>query len=182
MTIKRIAIDSIFLALLIVSSYISIPLSDISLTLQVLVVLLLALILPFIDAEIILILYITMGLLGIPVFSNFTGGISKIFTPSFGFIISFLFIPLILKLISFIKINKKLLKLVLNSFISIVVIYLISILYLFVINGVYEVNIINFIVISILPLLPFDIIKALIACSISDKIKPILERIQKWKL
>ena len=60
MTIKRIAIDSIFLALLIVSSYISIPLSDISLTLQVLVVLLLALILPFIDAEIIIVLYILM--------------------------------------------------------------------------------------------------------------------------
>ena len=58
MTIKLIAIDSIFLALLIVSSYISIPLSDISLTLQVLVVLLLALILPFIDAEIIIVLYI----------------------------------------------------------------------------------------------------------------------------
>ena len=81
MTIKRIAIDSIFLALLIVSSYISIPLSDISLTLQVLVVLLLALILPFIDAEIIIVLYILMGLIGIPVFSNFTSGISKIFTP-----------------------------------------------------------------------------------------------------
>ena len=177
MTIKRIAIDSIFLALLIVSSYISIPLSDISLTLQVLVVLLLALILPFIDAEIIIIIYILMGLLGIPVFSSFSGGISKIFTPSFGFIISFLFIPVVIKLMSFIKINNLLLKIILNSFISIFVIYLIGILYLFVIKGVYEINIISFIVISILPLLPFDIIKVLIACSISDKIKPILERI-----
>ena len=177
MTIKRIAIDSIFLALLIVSSYISIPLSDISLTLQVLVVLLLALILPFIDAEIIIIIYILMGLLGIPVFSSFSGGISKIFTPSFGFIISFLFIPVVIKLMSFIKINNLLLKIIFNSFISIFVIYLIGILYLFVIKGVYEINIISFIVISILPLLPFDIIKVLIACSISDKIKPILERI-----
>ena len=118
MTIKRIAIDSIFLALLIVSSYISIPLSDISLTLQVLVVLLLALILPFIDAEIIIIVYILMGLFGIPVFANFSAGFSKIFMPSFGFIISFLFIPVVLKLISFIKINKKLLKLVLNYFLQ----------------------------------------------------------------
>ena len=104
MTIKRIAIDSIFLALLIVSSYISIPLSDISLTLQVLVVLLLALILPFIDSEIIIIIYIVMGLIGIPVFSNFSGGISKIFTPSFGFILSFIFVPIIVKLLSKLKI------------------------------------------------------------------------------
>ena len=106
MTIKRIAIDSIFLALLIVSSYISIPLSDISLTLQVLVVLLLALILPFIDAEIIIIVYIVMGLFGIPVCSTFSGGISKIFTPSFGFILSFIFVPIIVKLLSKLKINR----------------------------------------------------------------------------
>ena len=103
MTIKRIAIDSIFLALLIVSSYISIPLSDISLTLQVLVVLLLALILPFIDTEIIIVLYILMGLIGIPVFANFTSGISKIFTPSFGFIISFIFVPFIIKIFDLIN-------------------------------------------------------------------------------
>ena len=107
MTIKRIAIDSIFLALLIVSSYISIPISDISLTLQVLVVLLLALILPFIDAEIILVIYILMGLFGIPVFANFSGGISKIFTPSFGFLLSFILVPIIFKIISILKIKKE---------------------------------------------------------------------------
>ncbi len=177
MTIKRIAIDSIFLALLIVSSYISIPLSDISLTLQVLVVLLLALILPFIDAEIIIIIYILMGLLGIPVFSSFSGGISKIFTPSFGFIISFLFVPVVLKIISKIKIINKYFKTILYSLLSITIIYTIGILYLFVIKKVYEISMINFIIISILPLLPFDILKVIVALTISDKIKPIIERI-----
>ena len=130
MTIKRIAIDSIFLALLIVSSYISIPLSDISLTLQVLVVLLLALILPFIDSEIIIIIYIVMGLIGIPVFSNFSGGISKIFTPSFGFILSFIFVPIIVKLLSKLKIKSETLKTLLISFIfSILVLILIGYLF-----------------------------------------------------
>ncbi|MBQ4570605.1 MAG: biotin transporter BioY [Bacilli bacterium] len=177
MTIKRIAIDSIFLALLIVSTYISIPLSDISLTLQVLVVLLLALILPFIDAEIIIIIYILMGLFGIPVFSNFSGGISKIFTPSFGFIISFIFVPIIIKLLSLIKIKKESLKTFIISLITLIFIYIIGILYLFVIRSVYEVNIMSFIIVSILPLLPFDIIKVVIACFITRKLKPILERI-----
>ena len=148
MTIKRIAIDSIFLALLIVSTYISIPLSDISLTLQVLVVLLLALILPFIDAEIIIIIYILMGLFGIPVFSNFSGGLSKIFTPSFGFIISFIFVPIIIKLLSLIKIKKESLKTFIISLITLIIIYIIGILYLFVIRSVYEVNIMSFIILS----------------------------------
>ena len=67
MTIKRITIDSIFLALLIVSAYIAIPISGISLTIQVLVVLLLALILPFVDSQFIILIYILMGLIGIPV-------------------------------------------------------------------------------------------------------------------
>lgn len=177
MTIKRTAIDSIFLALLIVSTYISIPLSDISLTLQVLVVLLLALILPFIDAEIIIIIYIIMGLIGIPVFSNFSGGISKIFTPSFGFIISFIFVPILVKLLSILKIKSETLKTLFISFIALIFIYLIGILYLFVIRSVYEVNIISFIVVSILPLLPFDIIKVVLVCFITRKLKPILERI-----
>lgn len=177
MTIKRIAIDSIFLALLIVSTYISIPLSDISLTLQVLVVLLLALILPFIDAEIIIIIYILMGLFGIPVFSNFSGGISKIFTPSFGFIISFIFVPIIIKLLSLIKIKKESLKTFIISLITLIFIYIIGILYLFVIRSVYEVNIMSFIIVSILPLLPFDIIKVVMVSFITRKLKPILERI-----
>lgn len=177
MTIKRIAIDSIFLALLIVSSYISIPLSDISLTLQVLVVLLLALILPFIDAEIIIIVYIVMGLFGIPVFSTFSGGFSKIFTPSFGFILSFIFVPIIVKLLSKLKIKSETLKTLLISFIALIVIYLIGIMYLFVIRSVYEVNILSFIVVTVLPLLPFDIIKVFLVCFITKKLKPILERI-----
>ena len=177
MSIKRIAIDSIFLALLIVSSYISIPLSDISLTLQVLVVLLLALILPFIDAEIIILLYITMGLLGIPVFSNLSGGISKIFTPSFGFIISFIFVPFVVKIISLFKIKKESIKCIISSLISLIIIYVIGILYLFIIKDVYEVSVFSFITISILPLLPFDILKVIVAGTISNKIKPIIERI-----
>ena len=177
MTIKRIAIDSIFLALLIVSSYISIPLSDISLTLQVLVVLLLALILPFMDAEIIIIIYILMGLFGIPVFSNFSSGIAKVFTPSFGFTFSFLLIPVIFKISSLIqKKNNKLSKYI-TSFISVVVMYLIASLYLFIIKDVYQVEIIDLIIVSFLPLVPFDIVKVVIACMISEKIKPIIERI-----
>lgn len=177
MTIKRIAIDSIFLALLIVSTYISIPLSDISLTLQVLVVLLLALILPFIDSEIIIIIYIIMGLVGIPVFSNFSGGISKIFTPSFGFIISFIFVPIIVKLLSGIKIKSETLKTLIISSLSLIFIYFIGILYLFVIRSVYEVNIMSLIIVSFLPLFPFDIIKVVLVSFITRKLKPILERI-----
>ena len=45
------------------------------------------------------------------------------------------------------------------------------------ISGVYEIDIRTFILISITPLIPFDIIKVILACSIFVKIEPIIERI-----
>ena len=118
-----------------------------------------------------------MGLIGIPVFSNFSGGISKIFTPSFGFILSFIFVPIIVKLLSKLKIKSETLKTLLISFIALTSIYIIGILYLFIIKSVYEVNIVSFIIITVFPLLPFDIIKVVIVCFITRKLKPTLERI-----
>ena len=118
-----------------------------------------------------------MGLIGIPVFSNFTSGISKIFTPSFGFIISFIFVPFIIKIFNLINIKNDKIKNIISLLITIIFIYTIGCLYLFIIKGVYEIDIKTFIIVSILPLLPFDIIKAILAGFISIKIKPIIERI-----
>ena len=41
----------------------------------------------------------------------------------------------------------------------------------------YQVKIIDLIIVLFLPLVPFDIVKVVIACMISEKIKPIIERI-----
>ena len=171
MTIKRITIDSIFLALLIVSAYIAIPISGISLTIQVLVVLLLALILPFVDSQFIILIYILMGLIGIPVFSNFTAGISKIFTPSFGFLLAFLFVPLIIKSLNKINIKKTFVKNIVICSITLIFIYIIALIYLIILSKFYQIDVINFIVFSLLPLIPFDIIKVIIVCSIKEKLK-----------
>ena len=171
MTIKRITIDSIFLALLIVSAYIAIPISGISLTIQVLVVLLLALILPFVDSQLIIFIYILMGLIGIPVFSNFTSVFSKIFTPSFGFLLAFLFVPLIIKLLNKINIKKVFVKNFVICFIVLIIIYIVAVLYLFILSRFYQIDVMNFIVFSLLPLIPFDIIKVIIVCSIKEKLK-----------
>ena len=171
MTIKRITIDSIFLALLIVSAYISIPISGISLTIQVLVVLLLALILPYVDSQLIIFIYILMGLIGIPVFSNFTSGFSKLFTPSFGFLLAFLFVPLIIKLLNKINIKKVFVKNFVICFIALIIIYIVAVLYLFILSQFYQIDVMNFIVFSLLPLIPFDIIKVIIVCSIKEKLK-----------
>lgn len=177
MTIKRIAIDSIFLALLIVSAYISIPISGISLTLQVLVVFLLALLLPFVDSLLIILIYIFIGLLGIPVFAGFTSGFSKLTSPSFGFILSFIFVPLIIKIINKINSKKTFIKNLVSCLLALLFIYIIALLYTILISMFYQIDIINLLLFSYLPLIPFDIIKIIVVCVIKEKIEGFLERI-----
>ena len=112
-----------------------------------------------------------MGLIGIPVFSNFTAGISKIFTPSFGFLLAFLFVPLIIKSLNKINIKKTFVKNIVICSITLIFIYIIALIYLIILSKFYQIDVINFIVFSLLPLIPFDIIKVIIVCSIKEKLK-----------
>ena len=71
MNVKRLATDSVFLCILIISAFtnVVIPITEIAFTLQLLVVFLICYLLPLTDSMIILLAYIVMGLIGIPVFS-----------------------------------------------------------------------------------------------------------------
>ncbi len=90
----------IFTSLLVIFSWISIPLPfGVPFTLQVFGIFLVSFFLKK-DAWKVLIVYLILGTIGLPVFSNFTGGIGRIFGPTGGFLLGFLFssfIPLFIK-------------------------------------------------------------------------------------
>ena len=88
---KELTIMALFAALLCVSSYISIPLpfSPVVLTLQTLVVNLIALILPPKKAVLTVVVWILLGAVGLPVFSGGVGGPAKLFGPTGGYIFGF---------------------------------------------------------------------------------------------
>lgn len=179
MNIKRLTLDSIALAILIISAYISIPVTEITYTLQVLVVLLLAFLLPVSDGIIISVIYILIGLIGLPVFSSFKGGLSYIFNPSFGFLIGFIFVPIVKGLIYILPINKELTKQVLTSIISILIIYLIACIYFYLIQKYYFGNSINYIYVITIVVMPYilvDILKITAAILIANKLKPIIKQ------
>ena len=48
-----------------------------------------ALLLPAKDAALSVLIYLLIGLAGLPVFAQFTGGLQTVFKPSFGFLIGF---------------------------------------------------------------------------------------------
>lgn len=88
-------------ALLCVSAWVTIPLPFIPVpfTLQVLMVVLVALLLKPAYALIAQVLYTLIGVVGLPVFSGFKGGIGSILSPTGGFIIGFIIASFLISLL-----------------------------------------------------------------------------------
>ncbi len=97
LTVKEISLVALFPALMAATAGISIPLGSLpAISLQTIFVFLAALLLGPKLGSISIMIYIFMGAIGLPVFSNYRGGISVILSGSggflFGFVISVIFI------------------------------------------------------------------------------------------
>lgn len=92
---------ALFAALLCISSYISIPLpfSAVSLTVQTLIINMIAILFPPKKAGMTVLVWILLGLVGLPVFSGGMGGPGKLFGPTGGYIFGYLAAAVILSLL-----------------------------------------------------------------------------------
>ena len=94
--IKSIAFVAVFSAMLCVVSQIAIPMpSAVPITLQILMVALSGYFLGITKSLLSVLLYVSIGALGLPVFSSFNGGISALVGPSGGFIWGFFAVALL---------------------------------------------------------------------------------------
>lgn len=98
LTMAQIAVCT---ALLCVSAWVSIPLPiGVPFTLQLLMVILVALLLKPVYALVAQVLYTLLGIVGLPVFSGFKGGIGAIFSsPTGGYIIGFIIAAFLISLL-----------------------------------------------------------------------------------
>ena len=94
MKIKDLVLIAIFTSIICVMSLISIP-TTVPFTLQTLAVFLCMFMLKPIDSLISVLLYILIGAIGIPVFSNFNSGFGTLAGPTGGYIIGFILMTLI---------------------------------------------------------------------------------------
>jgi len=85
---RMLVLCAIFAALLVVGAYIKVPLPGIPFTLQTLFVILAGLLLGSRGGLIAVLVYLFMGLIGLPVFSG-GGGLMYVFKPSFGYLLGF---------------------------------------------------------------------------------------------
>ncbi|MCR3957013.1 MAG: biotin transporter BioY [Gudongella sp.] len=97
---REITLISLFSALTAIGAFISIPLGPVPITLQTLFVLLAGFLLSPRSAALSQIVYIGIGLAGVPIFSGFTGGLQAILKPSFGFLVGFVIASIIASVLS----------------------------------------------------------------------------------
>ena len=178
--IVTLTLSSLFCTLIIIGSFIRIPMPNMMpVTLQTFFVLLTALVLPIKASVLAISAYIALGLIGLPIFSG-GGGLGYVLMPNFGFIIGFVVATIIISVITEKIKYSKIWQYIVSSLFGIAVIYIIGILYFVFITNVYNNNdysAIWFIQTIFLPFLPKEITCIVLASISAYKIRPYLIKI-----
>ena len=146
------------IALMIISSWIYIPIGPIPITMQTAVLFIISYILGAKKAVVAIIVYIVLGLFGLPIFAGFSGGISKIVSPSFGFILSYIPSAWIVGSFNRLKLRELVMVLTFTN----ILIYIIGISYMLLLSNLYlgnDLTLTGAIAVGMLPFIPGDIVK-----------------------
>lgn len=175
---KEMVLVSMFTGLTAIGAGISIPLGELPITMQTLFVILSGLILGPRLGALSQIIYVTLGLIGVPIFANFTGGFQSVMKPSFGFIIGFIFASYIVGKIAHLENTLSKTRIWIASVIGTVIIYLFGLPYMYYMLNLVMAKGLGFqtiIKIGCLIFLPGDFLKFVVASIIAIKTLPILK-------
>lgn len=168
MNIKEITKLSLCVALLCVSSYIVIPLpfTPIMITGQTMAVNLVALILSPIHSGMCIIVFMLLGVSGLPIFAGGSSGLGALFGQSGGFIFGFLFAAVAM---SYLKGKKASLfrYLLVTIFLGIPIIYLSGAIYM---SYILNITYVEALKLGVIPFLAGDLIKAVLASIIAVRL------------
>ena len=161
-----IVLVGVFVAIISICAWISIPMVPIPITLQILGVFITASILGAKLGTVSIIIYILLGAVGLPVFSNFTGGFGILLSPTGGFIIGFIFTALTIGIITSFK----------NSILTNTLAMLLGLLLCYTFGTVWyciyaNVDFITAVLVCVVPFLIGDSVKICISAILVTKLK-----------
>ena len=172
--IVTLTLSALFCTMICVGSFIKIPLPNMMpVTMQTFFVLLTGLVLPVKASVLATVTYMTLGLIGLPIFSG-GGGLGYVLTPNFGFIIGFVVASMIISIFAERFKKRSFGQYFVISLLGVAVIYIIGILYFAFISNVYnnaDYSAIWFILTIFLPFLPKEIICIVLSSVTAFKIK-----------
>lgn len=167
LTTKDLAYIAMLTAMLCVASLIAIPVGiGIPITFQVFFWLFIPALLKAYRGFLSLLLYVVIGLIGVPVFAGGTGGVQAVVSPSFGFLLGSLAVALYIGNIA--RQQLPLLSMILHMIVAIFILYGFGILYQYFIFNVVaksggSTTLISLIIANVSTFLPLDILKAILA-------------------
>lgn len=176
-TTREITLISLFSALTAIGAFISIPLGPVPITLQTLFVLLAGFLLSPRSAALSQIVYISIGLVGLPIFSGFTGGLQAVLKPSFGFLVGFIVASFLASLIS--KKHRSAMGLLIAGAVATITMYIIGIPYMaFILNHVMDggFSLMAILNMGLLLFLPGDLLKLIIATYLGNRLGKVLQK------
>lgn len=188
--VKKLAYTALFVALIVVGGFIRFPIGAVPITLQTLFVLLGGSLCGKRVGALAPIIYLALGLIGIPVFSA-GGGIAYVIYPTFGYLIGFVFGGLIAGLP-----KSGFVKRVLFNLIAVLVVHLIGVIYFYLMSNLYlqvadamynmianipiysgaQLSLWQAVLTGSLIFLPVDVLSAVISALIANKVSPIINK------
>lgn len=173
---KNMVLCSVFVALIVVGTFIRIPIPVVPFTLQLLFTMLAGLLLGGKLGATSVCIYIVMGLLGFPVFTE-GGGIGYILKPSFGYIIGFAVASYVTGVIANKVSNPRYKRLLTANFIGLGIVYLFGMVYHYLMSNFYLGNPIGlwplFLYCFILAV-PGDIVLCILGAFLGKKMIPMM--------
>lgn len=165
---RELVLVGLMAALTAVGAWIKIPLpfTPVPFTLQVFFVLLAGIVLGPSRGAASLLVYLLLGVVGLPVFAGGSAGIGVIFGPTGGYLISY---PIAAAVTGFLsKSNRPTALKAIAPFLGIVIIYALGVAQL---AAVKKIGLVPAVVAGALPFMPFDAVKALFALVVGDRLK-----------
>ena len=173
MNVYKITLVAMFASLTAVGAFIKIPIPYLPITLQVFFVFLAGILLGPRLGALSQIVYLTLGLVGLPIFAE-GGGLGYVFHPSFGFIIGFVFVSFFTGY--FLATHEKLsfTRILVVCIIGVIILYIIGVPYMnIILNKVLgiEVTMLQSFMAMATVYLPGDILKVIGVALIAPRIK-----------
>ncbi len=170
--VKNMALISMCTAFICISAWITVPFA-VNFTLQTFAVFLVCSLFDLKISLVSILLYMALGICGLPVFSGFGAGFGVLFGPTGGYLVGFVFVPAIMYI--FLRKNRMHAGIrCISMCISLFVCYLFgSLWYYFGFSAYSDITFAEILAICILPFIFPDILKIILACSVSSRLMKI---------
>jgi len=174
---RELCYSAVAVTILVMCSWMSVLIGSIPLTFQTLGVCLVGGLLGWKRATIAMLAYILLGLVGVPVFAGFTGGVAKLLSSTGGYIIGFLFAEPVIGAFSDVFVHRKGAKSVMmigvGMLIGLFICYFFGTIWFVLLTSPENllVGLLSGVAICVLPYVPFDIAKIVAAVFLTKRLK-----------